>query len=136
MILGMKVFVFGNRDQEKDDRAVLTAERLGGSIKNVEFVEVGANEDLPFVGQKAVLMDTVAGIEQETVLGEGQLSGLVLGPRGSVHDFDLGFQIKYLKKLGRLGEVKIIGLPMGRKPDYSRIKSILRKLVAQDMQGS
>jgi hypothetical protein len=53
-----------------------------------------------------------------------------------VHDFDLGFQLKYLQKIGKLGEVTIIGLPINKTPDYLRIQSILRKLVAQDIQGS
>ena len=54
----------------------------------------------------------------------------------SLHDFDLGFQLKYLKKLGKLGNVTIIGLPMEKKIDYLRIQSIFKKLVAQDIQGS
>ena len=66
------------------------------------------------------------------------LNRLLIPPRGSVHDFDLGFQLKYLRKLGKLGEVRIIGLPKGSsdRVDYRRIHSIFRKLVAQDIQGS
>ena len=61
---------------------------------------------------------------------------LVLSPRGSVHDFDLAFQLRYLKKIDKLGEVNIVGIPQEGKVDYFRIQSILRKLVAHDMQGS
>ena len=57
-------------------------------------------------------------------------------PRTTVHDFDLAFQLKYLKKIGRLGEVYVLGIPKEGEVDYSRVISILRKLVAQDMQGS
>jgi hypothetical protein len=53
-----------------------------------------------------------------------------------VHDFDLAFQLRYLKKLGKLGEVTIIGIPQEGEIDYLRIQSIFRKLVAHDMQGS
>jgi hypothetical protein len=48
----------------------------------------------------------------------------------------LGFQIKYLKKIGKLGKVTIVGLPMQGELDYLRIQSIFKKLVAQEMQGS
>jgi hypothetical protein len=54
----------------------------------------------------------------------------------SVHDFDLGFQLLYLKKLGKLKNFLIIGIPMKGEINYLRIQSILRKLVAQDIQGS
>jgi hypothetical protein len=59
-----------------------------------------------------------------------------LSPRGSVHDFDLTFQLRYLKKLGKLGVVTVIGTPQEAEVDHLRIKSIFRKLVAHDMQGS
>ena len=52
------------------------------------------------------------------------------------HDFDLPFQLRYLKKLGKLGTVTVIGIPQEGEVDHLLIKSIFRKLVAQDMQGS
>ena len=35
---------------------------------------------------------------------EGDIDALILSPRGSVHDFDLAFQLRYLKKLDKLGK--------------------------------
>jgi hypothetical protein len=70
------------------------------------------------------------------VLEGDSVDGLALSPRASVHDFDLVFQLKYLKKLGKLGEVTVVGVPQEGDPDHRRIQSILRKLVAHDMQGS
>ena len=135
----MKVYVFGNEDLQEDSAAIKTAEKFTGQ-KDLEFVFVKPNEDLPFVNEeKVVIMDVVAGVDKVQVIGDNELNKLVLPPRNSVHDFDLGFQLKYLKKLGKLGEVKIIGLPMGKKlteKDYRLIHSIFKKLVAQDMQGS
>lgn len=65
-----------------------------------------------------------------------EVDRLISSPRGSVHEFDLAFQLKYLKKLNKLGEVTIIGMPQKGVVDHLRIQSILRKLVAHDMQGS
>jgi hypothetical protein len=84
----------------------------------------------------AVILDTVEGIQDVALVEGDRIDGLVLSPRGSVHDFDLGFQLRYLRKLGKLGKVTIIGIPQEGEVDYLRIKSILRKLVAHDMQGS
>lgn len=137
MIMEMKVFVFGNQDSASDNIAILAAEKLEGEVDGVEFLVLAPNEDLPFASrERVVLMDVVSGTQKVMLIEGGRLERLKLSPRNSVHDFDLGFQLKYLAKLGRLGEVKVIGLPMGKEPDYLRIKSILRKLVAQDMQGS
>ena len=116
---------------------MMVARRLARRMKKIEFVFVGPNEDLPWGGEEGVvLLDTVAGIEKIEVLDEGDLETIELSPRNSVHDFDLGFQLKYLKKLGVLGKVKVIGLPAKGEVNYRRVSSILRKLVAQDMQGS
>lgn len=133
----MKVYIFGNQDLEIDNKAFKVAEKLGGKVNGVEFVTIKPNEDLPFAGEReVVIMDTIYGLSEIKVINEKNLDKFELSPRNSVHDFDLGFQLKYLKKLGKLGKVKIIGLPMNGKIDYFLIQSILRKLVAQDMHGS
>ena len=133
----MKIYVFGNQDVLEDRAAFDVVEKVKEEFENVEFVTVKPNEDLPFIGEKEVIiLDAIAGINEVRLITGEDLDKIVLPPRGTVHDFDLGFQLKYLKKLGKLGEVKIIGLPMGKEIDYLSIHSILRKLVAQDMQGS
>ena len=133
----MKVYVFGNEDYEGDNRAFAVAGKLEHKLKNVEFVKVKPNEDVPFIDEEfVVILDAIEGINKIIEVDDGDLDKLVLPPRSSVHDFDLGFQLKYLKKLGKLGKVIIIGLPMSGEIDYLRIQSILRKLVAQEIQGS
>lgn len=133
----MKVYVFGNRDLPEDSATFKVAEKLGKDFVDIQFVEVKLNENLPFAdGDDVVILDTVAGLTEVKVLGLEDLDKLIMFPRNSVHDFDLGFQLKYLKKLGKLGNIKIIGLPQTGKINYDSIHSILRKLVAQDIQGS
>lgn len=132
-----RVYVFGNEDFEGDKTAILAAKKLEKEIKDIEFVYINPNEDLPFENEKrVVILDAVEGLDDITTIKEKDFGKLILAPRSTVHDYDLGFQLKYLKKLGKLGEVIIVGLPMGKDIDYVRIQSILRKLVAQDMQGS
>lgn len=133
----MKVYVFGNVDTPLDDRAFIAAEKLKGKIKDVEFIEVGTNRDLPFSnGEDAVILDTISGIKEVKILGINDLDKIALPAKTTVHDFDLAFQLKYLKKLGKLGDITIIGIPQEGEVDHNSIQSILRKLVAQDMQGS
>lgn len=172
----MKVYVFGNIDVPEDNRAIIAAKELENKIPGVSFVFIKPNEDVPFIDEKrVVILDTIAGIQQVELIEGNNIDKLISSPRGSVHDFDLGFQLKYLKKLGKIGEVFIIGIPQvaemhescnwmqckegsrsgvrrtidvrrrasqiltqqcAKCETHERIQSILRKLVAQDMQGS
>jgi Ni,Fe-hydrogenase maturation factor len=133
----MRVYVFGNTDAPEDRRAVEVVRQLDPVIDNVSFVFVGPNEDIPFADEgRVVILDTVRGIRDVALIPGDEIDRFVLSPRATVHDFDLAFQLKYLRKIGRLGEVKVIGVPQEGEVDYPRVRSILRKLVAQDMQGS
>jgi Ni,Fe-hydrogenase maturation factor len=133
----MKVYVFGNEYVPDDSKAIEVARELEDAIEDVSFVFVRPNEDVPFVNERhVVILDTVQGLQDVALVTGDRLDGLILSPRGSVHDFDLAFQLRYLKKLNKLGKVTIVGIPQEGEIDYLRIQSIFRKLVAHDMQGS
>ena len=133
----MNVYVFGNEYVAEDIRAIEVARDLQNTVEGVSFVFVGPNEEVPFADEpRVVILDTIQGIQDVALVEGDEFDGLLLSPRGSVHDFDLTFQLRYLKKLGKLGDVTLIGIPQKGEVDYLLIKSIFRKLVAQDMQGS
>jgi Ni,Fe-hydrogenase maturation factor len=133
----MNVYVFGNEHVAEDNRAIGVAGELQNNVKGVSFIFVGPNEDVPFADEPRVfILDTVQGIEDVALVEGDEIDTLVLSPRGSVHDFDLTFQLRYLRKLGKLGGVTVIGIPQEGELNHLRIKSIFRKLVAHDMQGS
>ena len=133
----MKVYVFGNKDLGLDNKAFVAQKKLSAIFPQIQFVQVAPNADLPFEpDEHFYILDAVEGIEEPTLIEDSDLDKLVNTASVSVHDFDLGFQLKYLKKLGKLGNVTIIGLPMGKRLNYLRIQSIFKKLVAQDIQGS
>ena len=130
----MKIYVLGNEDMEMDRGAMEVVKKLK-KINNIDFIFIKPNEDLP-AEDFLTLIDTVVGLTEVTLLTEKDLDKLIILGRVTAHDYDLGFQLKYLKKIGKLKKVRIIGLPAEGIIDYERIQSILRKLVAQDMQGS
>jgi Ni,Fe-hydrogenase maturation factor len=133
----MKVYVFGNEDVPEDRKAIEAARRMDRAVDGVSFVFVGPNEDVPFADEdRVVILDTVHGIRDVELIKGDRIDALVLSPRGSVHDFDLAFQLRYLRKIGKLGAVTVIGVPQEGRLDHPRIQSILRKLVAHDMHGS
>lgn len=131
------VYYFGNKDVACDNAVFPVVNRLQNVFPEISFVFVKPNQDVPFVDEKKVIiLDTISGIDDVTVISESDLDKLVLNKSLSVHDFDLGFQLLYLKKLGKLHEITIIGVPQNTSVDHERIQSIFKKLVAQDMQGS
>ena len=133
----MNIYVFGNEYVAADKRALEAARELEDTIEGISFVFVNPNEDVPFVNERhVVILDTVQGLRDVALVEGDAIDGLSLSLRGSVHDFDLAFQLRYLKKLNKLGEVTIIGIPQAGEVDYLLIQSIFRKLVAHDMQGS
>ena len=133
----MNIYVFGNEYVAADKRALEVARELEDTVEGISFVFVSPNEDVPFVNERhVVILDTVQGIQNVALVEGDRIDELILSPRASVHDFDLAFQLRYLKKLKKLGEVTIIGIPQEGEVDYLRTQSIFRKLVAHDMQGS
>lgn len=131
------VYVFGNEDVPEDSVPFMLYDRLSADLPMLKFVKVAPNADLPFAGQESVIIfDTIQGIPEVKVFNEQDLKHLVLSPRTSVHDFDLGFQLKFLMKIGKLRHITLIGLPMGVDVPYDSIHETFKKLVAQDIQGS
>lgn len=133
----MNIYVFGNKDIKKDNIPFRFLNKLSKNNTDLNFIVIKPNEDVPFENvDKVIILDTIYGINDLTVFDESDIEKLSLFKSVSVHDFDLGFQLKYLKKLGKLKKIIIVGLPQNKKLNYERIHSTLRKLVAQDMQGS
>ena len=130
----MKILVFGNADEPSDSLALEVSTHT--DFSNIEFQIISPNDDLPILDDQITILDTVMGIDAITIIGEDNLNQFILSPRTSVHDYDLGFQLKYLTKIGKLKRFTIIGLPINKPVDYDLLHSILRKLVAQDIQGS
>ncbi len=131
------VYVFGNEDVDIDNLVYSFLDNLISDFPELVFKKVKPNEDLPFHDEDDVtLFDSIQGIDEIRVFTEVDLPKLQLSPRTSVHDFDLGFQLKYLMKIGKLRKVTLIGIPMSKKITYTQIHEIFKKLVAHDIQGS
>jgi hypothetical protein len=129
----MDVYVFGNIDYSFDNRVYSLIQKF----PEINFIPVAPNADLPFTGQSVVyILDTVQGLNQPVLLTESDLNKLTINRTSTVHDFDLGFQLKYLKKLKLLRHIFIIGIPQSGPLDYDLIQSIFKKLVEQDIHGS
>jgi len=111
----MKVLIFGNILVEGDNFGLKLIPELKKKFENIEFVEFDPTEDLQKEGRKLLVIDAVIGIDsvRELILKEEkdfdrvELSGGV-----GMHDFDLGYNLRILKNLDLIDEVRIICVPM------------------------
>ena len=134
----MKILVFGNSLVEKDNLNLKLISKLKKNFSKIEFKEFDPTENLEgeIEGGNLLILDVAEGIDNVVVINN--LDKLEIFGRCSMHDFDLAYNLKLLKKIGKLRDIKIIAVPIESdiKEAFSQIQLILRKLVAQDMQGS
>ena len=54
----MYIYVFGNEDVKEDNKAIIAARKIKKNFKDINFIIIKPNQDLPFEGD-VVIMDTV-----------------------------------------------------------------------------
>lgn len=113
----IKIFIFGNENLDSDSLPFKILPALKKHFPKFEFEIKDPNEELDLDG--ACILDTVDGITKTTLFSDLE-SFAPFRPRLTMHDFDLYTHLALLKKTGRLGSVKIIGIP----PDISEKEAL------------
>lgn len=104
MVKELKIFVYGNVLLKGDSKALRVSRKI--KINGVAFSEMDTNED--FDTENPVIMDVSNTEKVELITNENQLQQ----PKPySLHDFDLAFQLKLLKKTGIIKNFTVIALP-------------------------
>ena len=132
----MKILVFGNPLVKDDSIPLRLLPRLEIKFPNIEFKEIDPTEELSEQGKHLIILDSVGEIERVMILDS--IEQLHTNKIYSMHDFDLAYNLKLLKKIGQINSVKIIGVPMQITDDdaLNQVQSIIRKCAAQLMHGS
>jgi hypothetical protein len=104
-------YVFGNPLVEEDSLPLRLIEKLRREFPSLEFREFDTTEDL--TGRDLNIIDTVKGIKKVMVIGD--IDKISISKVYSMHDFDLGQNLKLMKKTGMIDRVSIYGIPMGMK---------------------
>jgi Ni,Fe-hydrogenase maturation factor len=122
------IYVLGNSACSEDTLPVLLLPRLVSELPDFRFIHLDPTENLP-EEEHLILIDTIFGIDSVRVLYD--LDKIENSPQYSLHDFDLGFQLKLMKKLGKIGKVTIIGVPeKGEAREIlNQIKKSLNKII-------
>lgn len=116
------IYILGNPNYEQDSLPIKLLPKLQSFFPSFQFIHIDPTENLP-EQEHLVLIDTILNIGEIKILTENDLDKIQSSPNYSLHDFDLGFQLKLMKKLNKVKKFTIIGLP----PGYSEVK-ILQEL--------
>jgi Ni,Fe-hydrogenase maturation factor len=89
------------------------------------FKEFDPNENLEKEGRELSIIDTVEGIDRVTLITD--IDSIKTSRLYSMHDFDLGYSLKLLKKLGYIDSVRILGVPMkiGKKEALEQLTDLI-----------
>ena len=106
-----KVLVFGNRLVEKDKLPLDLIPYLTKKFPEIEFKEFDSIEDLQNEGSVLYIIDSVENIENVTIIyniDQIEISNSLY----TIHDMDLGYMLKLMKKVNMIDKVIIFGIPI------------------------
>lgn len=104
------IYIFGNPLLAYDSLPVELKPELEKEFPDIDFIIQDPNENLKPENGELVLIDTIEGIDK--VIAIDDIGKIETRKIYSLHDFDLGFNLKLLAKIGMLKKVLIFGVPM------------------------
>jgi len=104
-----EIFIFGNPLVDQDSLPLRIIPKLTERFHGITFIELDPTEDMEKMGRNPIIIDTAFGIEKVKVLTD--IDKIEDSPKFSMHDFDLGMNLKIMKKLGKIDSVTIICVP-------------------------
>lgn len=126
----MKVLVFGNFLVKKDNLVLKLIPKLSKLFPKIEFKEFDPTESLENEIENKTLhiLDMAVGIREIVELGFEDIDRLEASGSG-MHDFDLNYNLKLLKKMEMIDDIKIIAVPVeiNEREAINQIGEILSK---------
>ena len=125
----MKVSVFGNPDVKIDSLVVKLVPKLQKKFSELEIRVEDPSEGLkPPEKGMWVILDVAKGVDRIRVFED--LDKLVTEKWVSLHDYDVSMELKLLKRIGKVKEIKIVAVPMemDKKKALEEITKILEDI--------
>jgi hypothetical protein len=99
----------------------------GKNLKGFRFVKCESPiELLNYAGSgEIVILDSVKGLKKPKMFSD--IDAFRKVESVTAHDLDLGTFLKILSEMGRIGKVRIIGIPYGMKPD--KVASVVEEFI-------
>jgi len=124
-----KIYVFGNKDLDIDNIAIKVSDEINHYFSEIIFQIQDPNDDFLPDEKEIVILDAAKGIDKITTFNNLDL--LLVSPRVTLHDFDIAFNLKLLKKIGRIEKVTIIAIPADKTVDeiYQDLINVIKTLI-------
>ena len=106
------VYVFGIPLVKEDSLPLKLINKLKKEFPSIEFKEFDTTEDLE-IKKELNIIDTVKGIRKVELIED--IDKIITDKIYSMHDFDLGYNLKLLKKMKMIEKVRIFGIPVNMK---------------------
>lgn len=119
------IHIFGNPLLDFDNLPIKLAPKLRKLFPEINFVIADPSENLEPIDGGLFIIDTVEGIDKVVLIDD--LEKLKNEKIYSLHDFDLAFNLKLLRKIGKLKKVKIFAVPM--KGNEEKVLRQLAKVI-------
>lgn len=119
----MKIFCFGNEFLKEDSLAKEISSEL--KIPGVEFIKCNSFDELAY--EDEIWIMDVSNVNEVTLLQD--IEKIKSRKISTLHDFDLGFFLKLLKKLNKKLNVNIICIP--KKGDKKKISKGIENLLRE-----
>jgi len=125
----IKVLVFGNPILRDDNLALKLIPRLREKFPKIEFKEFDSTENLKAEGKNLKIIDVAEGINKVEVIAD--IDKLETARLCSLHDFDLAYNLKLLKKINLIDSVEIICVPLGmdEKSSFEGVSEALARIL-------
>jgi Ni,Fe-hydrogenase maturation factor len=122
-----KVLVFGNKLVQKDSLPLKLIPHLEKEFPEIEFKEFDSVEDLQNEGSLIYIIDSVENIENVTIIyniDQIEISNNFY----TIHDMDLGYMLKLMKKLKMIDKVIIFGIPINTLSKIEILNQLKEKI--------
>lgn len=125
------IYVLGNELVKEDSIPIKLLSQLKKTFSAIQFIQLDPSEILP-EEKNFIILDTVANIDEVKIIKD--IDKIEFKSRYSLHDCDLGFNLKLMKKLGKIKDVTIIGVPGKIKQEraFREVKKVISSLLLRN----
>lgn len=121
------IYIFGNPLLSFDSLPIKLKPELEKLFSNINFQIADPNENIKPINKELIIIDTALNINEVRILTD--IDKIELEQKYSAHDFDLGLNLKILKKIGQLKKTTIFCVPSNitKKEALDQLEPLIKK---------
>ena len=125
-----KIYAVGNPLIDKDSLPIRLLPHLKNIFKDISFAELDPSETFP-KEEHLILIDSVLNLKEIKILKD--IDKIEIQSSCSLHDFDLGFNLKLMKKMGWIKHASVICLPVSidENEALNKLKEVIPNLLLE-----